>query len=216
MKILIKMGFLILMIIYSGCAVGRKMNYTIKEVKPDYTVSKNILTLFQDKRPEVLDGTEKPSWCGHTYSTLQISYNIQTKSGKPLAEEFTASMENSFIKQGIKVIGLPVNMNTSLDSIQQVFGSSKMDRLVLFTLNKWESSAIPRFSDIHYELDFNIDLEVYDQAGIIMAKTNVHDNVSKNQDIAVSLKRLQEMADEVFIIQVRNLLNDDAVKSSLK
>jgi hypothetical protein len=34
--------------------------------------------------------------------------------------------------------------------------------------------------------------------------------------MAVNLKRLQAMADEVFITQVRALLNDETVKTSLR
>jgi len=215
-RIIYSVAAVLLLMYFSGCAVGRKMSYENKEVKPDYTITKSILTSFQDKRPEVLAGSEKQSWCGHMNSTAQIPYNMQTESGRPLAEEFTNSMASSFSKQGVSAAGLVVDMNTKADSILQVFTSGDKERLVMFTLNKWESSATPRFSDIHYEVFFNIDLKVYDKSGTLLASSNVHDNVFKNQDMAVNLKRLQAMADEVFITQVRALLNDEAVKASLR
>jgi hypothetical protein len=217
MKTTFRSGVALIMILYlSGCAVGRKMSYENKEVKPDYSITKSILTVFQDKRPEVLAGSEKPSWCGHMNSTAQIPYNMQTESGRPLADEFANSMAASFNKQAVKSAAMLVNMNTSIDSISAVFSKDEHERLLLFTMNKWESSANPRFSDIHYEVIVNLELKVYDKAGNLLAKSNVQDTVSKNQDMAVNLKRLQAMADEVFITQVRALLNDESVKKSLQ
>jgi hypothetical protein len=42
----------------------------------------------------VLSGKEKVTFCGHMNSSAQIEYNIQTKSGKPLADEFSTFFTN--------------------------------------------------------------------------------------------------------------------------
>lgn len=46
----------------------------------------------------MLDGKEKPTWVGHLDSTAQIDYNMQTQSGKELAEEFSGSLVNSLTR----------------------------------------------------------------------------------------------------------------------
>ena len=96
--------FLFFMIIFSSCAVNRKMMFENKKVAIDNNFSKKITVVFQDSRKDVLAGKEKVTFCGHMNSSAQIEYNIQTKSGKPLADEFSIFFVYLATKRGDLVI----------------------------------------------------------------------------------------------------------------
>lgn len=205
-----------LLIYFSGCAAGRKMSFENKEVKPGYTIAKSLTIGFQDKREDVLAGKEKPGFCGHIYSAMQIGYNMQTETGKPLADEFTMALANSLKNQGMKVSPVMIPINSTMDSVLKMFSSNPGERLALFTINKWESNATPRFSKIEYNVNYNLDLAIYDQAGSLLTSANVKDIIINKKDAALNLKNLQAMADDVFRTQVNALLNKEAVKASLQ
>jgi len=198
-----------------SCAVGRKMSFTNKEADPGYTTSKSATVIFQDKRAEVLAGKEKTTFCGHSNSTGQISYNIQTESGNPLADEFAGSVTAAYNKAGGTATTILVNMNTSSDSIIQVFKAGTKDRLLYFTIDKWESRATPLFSSIRYEVIYELELNVYNPAGTLLASNKTQNIVVKEEGVATSMKKMQAMADDTFKEQVRVLFSSNAVKKSL-
>lgn len=201
----------------TGCSVGRKMSFSNEEVKPDYSKARSMAIAFQENRKEVLEGKEKPSFCGHMNSTAQIEYNMQTETGKPLAEEFSGSVTRSLVKLGIRAEQLVVGPGAVTDSVLLRFGQGDKERLLLFRINAWEASAAPRFSTIRYEVDYNLDLGVYDRSGTLLATSQTHDHVEKEEtQMATSLKYLQRMADEVFVTQVKQMLNDPKVRAVLE
>jgi hypothetical protein len=199
----------------SSCAVGRKMSFENKEADPGYSTTKSATIIFQDKRVEVLSGKEKPTFCGHSNSTGQISYNIQTQSGRPLADEFAESVTTSYNKAGGAGTAMLVNMNTSRDSIMQAFKNGNKDRLLFFSMHKWESRATPLFSSIRYEMIYELELNVYNSNGELLASGSTSNIVVKEQGAATSMKKMQEMADDTFKEQIRVLFSSDAVKKSL-
>ena len=200
----------------ASCAVGRKLSFENKEADPGYSTSKSAIIIFQEKRVEVLAGKEKPTFCGHSNSTGQISYNIQTQSGRPLADEFAESVTASYIKAGGTGMVMLVNMNTSRDSIMQAFKAANHDRLLYFSMHKWESRATPLFSTIRYEVIYQLELNVYDNSGKLLASNSTSNVVEHEQGAATSMKRMQAMADDTFKEQVRFLFSSDDVKKSLQ
>ncbi len=203
-------------VVSSSCSVGRKLSFENTSAGPGYQTSRTALVVFQDRRPDVLSGKEKPSFCGHNNSTVQISYNIQTENGNPLADEFATAVSNAYNKSGASANVLKVNMNAEADSILQSFRSGSADRLLFFTINKWESRAAPTFTTIRYEVIYQLVLNVYGKGGELLATNSTQDIVSKEEGIATSMKKMQEMADNVFREQVTFLFNSGVVKNSLQ
>ena len=198
-----------------SCVVGQKLSFENKDAGPGYSVTKTATIVFQDQRSEVLSGKEKPSFCGHSNSSAQISYNIQTESGKPLADEFARSVSNAYGNAGANAGMLIVNMNTKPDSVLQVFNAGDKERLLFFTIRKWESRATPLFSSIRYEVIYYLELNVFNKQGELLASATTQDIVVKEQGAATSMKQMQAMADEVFKEQVKKLLSKEDVKKFL-
>jgi hypothetical protein len=205
-----------LIAMFASCAVGRKMSYENKEVKPGYTTTKTLQVGFLENREAVLAGKEKPSFCGHLSSTAQIEYNMQTESGKPLVDEFTGSVAGSLTKLGVQATPVFIPLRRPADSVIAMFAASGRDRLLIFTVNQWESRATPKFSSILYQVRYGIDVKVYDQSGTLMATAEVHDIFEKDDpDLATSVKKLQSVSEEVFREQMKILFNKENIKAAL-
>lgn len=206
-----------LMVMIASCAVGRKMSYENKEVKPGYTTAKSLQVGFMENREAVLSGKEKPSFCGHLNSTAQIDYNIQTESGRPLVDEFTGSVTGSLTKMGIQATPVYIPLRRPADSVIAMFTASGRDRLLLFTVNQWESRGIPKFTTILYQVRYGIEVKVYDQSGKLLATAEVHDIFEKeDSDLGTSVKKLQSLSEEIFREQMRILFNKENVKAALQ
>jgi hypothetical protein len=201
----------------ASCAVGRKMSYENKEVKPGYTTNKTLQVGFQENREAVLSGKEKPSFVGHLNSTAQIDYNMQTESGKPLVDEFTGSVAGSLTKLGVQATPVYIPLRKPADSVIAQFTASGRDRLLLFTVSQWESRGIPKFTTILYQVRYAIDVKVYDASGKQLAAAEVHDLFEKeDSDLGTSLKKLQALSEEIFREQMRILFNKEDVKAALQ
>jgi hypothetical protein len=214
-RILLKMFTISILAGMVSCAVGRKMTFTNEQAEPGYKITYPVMVVFQDKRNEVLSGKWKPSLCGHNNSTVQISYEILTNSGKPLAYEFAESVNAALIKMGSNSSALNVTPHTAMDSILQAFKETNKDRLLFFTIYKWESRGTPLFSTIRYEVIYSLKLAVFNHEGELLAADSTSNTVTKEQGAATSMKKMQEMADTVFRNQVIGLYNNEAVKKSL-
>ena len=205
-----------LVVLFASCAVGRKMSYENKEVKPGYTTTKTLQVGFMENREVVLSGKEKPSFCGHLSSTVQIEYNMQTESGKPLVDEFTGSVAGSLTKQGVQATPVYIPLRRPADSVIALFTASGRDRLLMFKVSQWESRATPKFSSIFYQVRYSIEVKVYDQTGKLLATEEVRDAFENEEpDLATSVKKLQAVSDEVFREQIRVLFNKENVKAAL-
>jgi hypothetical protein len=205
------------MITASGCVVGRKMTFENKQAGPEYQTTQTALIVFQDQRPNVLSGKSKSSLCGHMKSTAGISYNVQTKEGKPLADEFAASVSSSYSKAGAAAIPGAASPNANADSVIGAFkNNGSKDRLLLFYIQDWDARAIPRFSTIRYETVCSLSLQVYDKSGNLLASESIHDMSSDEEgSAAATLSELQFKADQELNKQVTALFNRETIRPNL-
>jgi hypothetical protein len=207
---------LLILLILTGCAPGRKMSFDNKNIEPDYSTARSMIVGFQDNRTYVLERKQKPDFCGQYKSTMQIPYNIQTKSGKPLAEEFTNAVVSSLGKIGVKAQPMTIEFNMQQDSILARFNRTEAERLVYFNVKQWESNMTPRVVDIRYDVTWELIVSVYERSGNLLATKSVTDRFTTDESQAAGSKNfLQQTAVETFAAQVKALLNDPAVKASL-
>lgn len=200
----------------SGCAVNRHLNYTGKVAGPGYLTGVPVSIAVQDKRSAVLSGKEKASWCGHNYALAQISYNIQTKSGRPLADEFAELIARSYSTQGAPATPLYTSPELSSDSLLKMFQLSGKPFLLLFEIREWESKARPGFSTIQYEQWYDLKLTVYDSSALPLTTKDVHGIISQKEGAVTSMAYLQQIADNTLRTQVEALFNHPSVKARLE
>lgn len=200
----------------SSCAVNRHLNFSGRIAGPGYPVGKGVQVAVVDNRTAVLNGKEKATWCGHTYSLAQIAYNIQTKTGRPVADEFADAIVTAYTSKGAHakaVYALPGMAADSLVRSQQPVPASLW---LLFDLRAWESKAVPGFSTIRYEHFYDIRLTVLDPAGKQLGSSEVHGQFSKEGGAVTSIATMQEMADALLGEQVAALFDAASVRNLLE
>jgi hypothetical protein len=85
------------------------------------------------------------------------------------------------------------------ESVLTLYRSKDKERLLLFHVDKWEASAIPRFSTIRYEVFYSFLLQVYDKEGNQLASSETHDVTRREENqLASNLKYLQRLDIEMI------------------
>lgn len=198
--------------ILSSCTVNRTLSYQQLDLRSDLQPGASTMVAFQDLRSVVISGKEKKSFCGHVNSTAQIGYNIQTKDGLPLSTDFAMSLARWLNDHGTTANYIVTEPDWSADSIIKMYIKDGKSRLFYFRIHEWESRATPLFSTIRYEVKFEIQLQVFDVMGALLATSEVIGSKEKEEGMAVSMKKLQDFSDTVL----RNSLEDLLTKASAK
>lgn len=206
----------ILLLLFSGCAVNRTMSYTELGTKVDYKITKSLAISFHDRRQEVVSGSEKPTFCGHVKSTGQIPYNIQTKSLQPVAQEFTESVVKSLAGQGVDVKAIISNYNMLPDSVISLLNNAKQQRSVYFKIDKWKSEATPGMVKILYEVTYDFDCMIFDSDGKLLYDKRLTNFKSMEKGSVVNMKEMQEFSDQAFRDAVLGFLNSNEVMAVLQ
>lgn len=203
---------LLLATLFSSCAVNRTLTLNNVELNPAYSDYHSVLIVVQEKRQPVLQGQQKTSWCGRNGI-----YNIQTESGKPLSAEFTETIVTALKKKGNQVESLTVDMRMDIDSLTRLYASTKKEeRLVLITINHWETNCTALFSSMRYEVISGFTMTVFDQSGKLMATADVSDTKIAEQGAGLNMKVLQKLANVALEEQMKKLFNTPDIKASLQ
>ena len=200
----------------TGCVVGRKLSFDNSTSDLSYTPSGKIAIVFQDKREQILSGAEKQSFCGHMYAGYAIAYNVQTESGNPVAEDFAKSIQKTLSQKNVLSNTFNIAPTGDMIELMKQFQQSGYDKLLLFTINRWESRCTALFSKMRYETNAYFTLQVIDKNANTLASQEVKDILVREQGAGASVKVLQSVADECFKKQMQDLLNNDKIQAVLQ
>ena len=207
--------YFLLFFLLTSCAVGRKISYQNENTLLLYKPSKSIVVTFYDQREEIVNGKEKPSFSGHLNATLQIPYNINTQSGNTLAEDFAKSVSNAISKQTQQSIVITLAHSDSITKALKALQNAEYDLLLLFTIHKWKNDAVPGFSNIHYQAIGDFELNIFDKKENIIANAHAKDILEFKKDLAVNIKTMQKMSDDLFSKLILELFNNNQIRKAI-
>ncbi|MDX9964099.1 hypothetical protein [Desulfobacter postgatei] len=195
--------FLVLMAILTGCAGGRNYDYTAISIDQHLEGNKEKIAIgVHDQREYVKNGDKYPQYVGTQRSPAYVPWNINTKSGSPMADDFLQNISKSLNNSGYKVdqISLPEKVNTN-QALTQLKATGD-NRLLLFTINEW-------FFDVWYKtrMSYSMKLEVFDNVGRLLASSEVEKKMWDDKDNAVP--------DLEFKSAVEILLTNDSIVKGL-
>lgn len=216
MKKLLPLTAILSVILLSSCAVGRKLSFENSPADPGYKPAGKVALVFQDKREEVLNGKEKQSFCGHVYGGYAIAYNVQTQSGKPLSQDFSLALQKSLQDKGVPVTVYTIEPAEDIQKVTEQFIQSGYDKLLCFTITRWESRCTSNFANMRYEANGGFVLKVMDKNGTTLAEQDVKDQLVREQGAGVNMKVLQAEGDQLFKQLMQQLLNHEKIKSTLQ
>ncbi len=193
----------VLAAILSGCAGGRSYDYTAIPIDLHLEGNNNKIALgVHDQRAYVRNGDKYPQYVGTQRSPAYVPWNINTKSGLPMADDFLQDIGKSLKTDGyiVDLISLPAKENK-----KQVLVRLKKtgdNRLLLFTINEW-------YFDIWYKtrMSYSMKLEVFDNNLKLLASSNVENKMWNDNDNAVPGFE--------FKTAVKKLLTDHSIDQAL-
>ncbi|MEI6888919.1 MAG: hypothetical protein ACOYM0_04840 [Bacteroidales bacterium] len=157
----------LIILIFVGCAVGRKIPYEKMKVNLSFSGSQSIALAVYDQREMVVDGSRKPDFVGYCRSGVGIAYPIGTESGKSFAEIIQETISRAFSNTGYSVKLVQTSYRDSFEEIKGKLIATSANRLIIIKLNKCYSDFY-NANIFHY----NVDLTIYDKKGSSLITKN--------------------------------------------
>jgi len=156
-------NFLILLLLLplSACAFGQKTSYEGRSNFDIQTSDKNITVAVHDMRPYVQSGNKEPDFTGILKSLYGIPYDVSTKSGNPLADDFGLMIVNTMQFKNISAVQQKIPFSWSFATVKEkLLGKSEWSRFYYIKMFEWKTETHFRPS-LHY----NLQLLVFDEEG---------------------------------------------------
>lgn len=124
--------FLMLLLSLAACSNGRKIDYSQAYPEVPQTFAKSVEVQVIDDRPYVLSGNKKGHFVGLIRGSYYIPYDVNTRSGEPLAQELQKSLLGGFERKGVKA--------RAVDS--KISQASSADAMLLsIRVREWKSES---------------------------------------------------------------------------
>ncbi len=123
-----------------GCAVGVTHQYdkTMPEIKVSAGAKLGIGV--QDRRIYVLSKQKPETFVGLSRGGFGNPFDVNTASGKPLADDFTTTIQTALLAKGVQAtpVNLPLGIS-EMEAIKQL--SMTGNKAVLIILNEWKADT---------------------------------------------------------------------------
>ncbi len=140
-----------------GCAIGQTIDYRQSSPEVKLRSATPVLVQVVDQRPYVLALDKKPTFVGRIRGLYYNPWNVNTKSGLPLADDLAQAVRTGLTKARISAaVG------------QGVTAAPAGQRLLVLTLREWKMDAYMRV-----RFDFDVGLAVIDEHGAVLASQDV-------------------------------------------
>ncbi|MFL9807516.1 MAG: hypothetical protein E2594_05590 [Pseudomonas sp.] len=143
--------FAIICLMLTGCAYGRKVDYAHSFPSVPNLPPQSVEVRVTDARPYVVSGNKKGTFVGLIRGSYYIPYDVNTRSGRPLASDLQAALVGGFERHGLAARVAEVGAKSA----------SKPGVLLLdVSIQQWKSEAA-----IGEILTYSLRAELIDQTG---------------------------------------------------
>ena len=210
-KLLAASFLLFLFILASGCAVGNKYNY--RDVAADISASgaKTVSLATHDQREYVTSGKKAPDFIGLQRGGFGNPFNVSTESGKPLADDMTASITASLAKKGFKAVPVIVLYSENTASAYEKLKKTGAETLVLLTLNEWKSDTYNNVA-----LNYDITLRILGKDGSTIAEKNIKGRDDLGGSFLNPPAHAKKAVPEAFGKKIEELFNSPEIARALQ
>ena len=192
-----------------GCAVGQTFSYADTDVvlKPAADPGSLILLAVLDQRAYILDGRKKDSFVGLSRGGFGNPYNVDTRSGVPLATEMAISIAAALRASGYEVRSVTVKPGDGVEGATKALLGNAANRFLLLTLHEWKTDTLARTG-----LHFDLAVEVFDGSGQSLATHRVSGFEVSGGSILSAEKDAQKWFEE----KIGELLREEQVAAKLR
>ncbi len=208
-KLCVFVVYLISLLTLIGCVIGKKVPYEKMKVEIDYSGTKFIALAVYDQREMVVEGSRKADFVGYQLSDIGVAWPIGTKSGKNFTDVIQEIISQSFKNKGYTVSLIPTSYKDNYDDLKTKLIQSSCDRLMIIKLKKLQIVMV-----VATIIDINVDVEVFDKSGNLLAAKNFQ----KSEKIATDIlgTNYKKYAPEYLEKEIASWMNDPQITKELK
>lgn len=200
-----------LVVSVSGCAVGQKISYHNVDLDLSASGSGSVAVAALDHRPYVKNGEKETTYTGNLRGGFGNPFNLNTDSGKPLADDMASVVCSSLKKKGFGCTTVSVDPKDSADQAAGKLQATKADKLLLLSVNEWYSSTYQNTG-----LTYDVLLDVMNSAGAKLAEKGLKGEDDLGGSFWSPPAHAKEAVPAAFKAKMETLLNDPAVAGALK
>jgi len=161
---------LLVVLVTSGCAVGNKHTYA-GTAQLAVQGSRSVAVATEDVRPYVVSKEKTPDFVGLQRGGFGNPFDVRTESGKPLSDDFSATIARSLEGKGFKATVVAVAPGAPVPEPRSLVAKAGAERLALVTLDEWRSDTF-----MNVGLSYSMTLRVFDASGQELARNRVTGN----------------------------------------
>jgi hypothetical protein len=161
--------------VLGGCAIGVTHEYQNAAPELKATAGTKLGLGVLDRRVYIVSKNKPESFVGLTRGGFNNPFDVKTVSGKPLANDFTQTIQTALTDKGVKVIALSLHLGTDeSEAVKRLSGAG--DKAILIVINEWKSDTFTETT-----LAYDIQAKVIDPRGKVLAskKLSGKDNLGR-------------------------------------
>ena len=196
-------------LLVGACAVGNTHNYGQASLELGGVSSAGTVALcVQDVRSYVMSANKPESFVGLRRGGFGNPFDVNTKSGGPLAAEIRDTISRSLAAKGVKVEPVTVPRTAGLAEAKRALAETRARRSMLVTLREWKSDTMMN-TDLHYD----VTAEVMDDKGAVLGAHSMRgvDNLGN-----LGLVSPEEGLVAIFATKFNALLGDEKIVAALR
>lgn len=150
-----------------GCAIGVTHEYQNAAPEIKASAGAKLGLGVQDKRVYIVSKNKPETFVGLSRGGFNNPFDVNTVSGKPLAYDFTQTIQSALSSKGVKVsvVSLPVGLDEN-EAIKRL--SAAGDKAIFIALYEWKSDTF-----VETTLAYDIQAKVIDASGKVLASKKI-------------------------------------------
>lgn len=195
----------------AGCAVGNQHAYNTESPQLGVSGARTVAVATLDSRSYVTAKAKTPNFVGLTRGGFGNPFDVTTASGRPLADDFSATIARALMARGFKATAIAVATAMPVPDARALASRAGAERLALVSINEWKSDTF-----MNTALHYDVMLRVFDANGEQLAVNRVagDDNLGGN---AMNPPGFAKAAvPEAYRRKLEELFASEAVMNSLR
>lgn len=150
-----------------GCAVGVTHQYDNATPEIKASAGAKLGVGVQDRRLYVVTKQKPESFVGVSRGGFGNPFDVNTASGKPLADDVSKSIQTTLAAKGVKAsaVNLPLGTDEN-EAIKRLAASG--DKAILIVLNEWKADTF-----MSTTLTYDVQAMVVDASGKVLSSKKI-------------------------------------------
>jgi hypothetical protein len=203
-------GALLLVLGGSGCAFGRKHTYDLATPRLGHGGTTWLAIAGHDQRPSVVSGEKEPTFCGVQRGGFGNPFDVNTKSGQPLARDFAGAAQRGLAARGYRVTPVPTSPGARPADVTAALARTGAPVGLLLQISEWKSDTYNGTA-----LIYDVSLRVLNAQGQLLAQTTVKGRDDLGSSFMDPAGHAEDVIPGAYQSKLEELLNAPAIVRAL-